>query len=173
MTVPLALPPNIEPKTFFEFVNEVTALVEIENIRIVTSTDELDDGSYLNQPRTHDPHHILDKDYFLASAVVCPRSVPDVQALVVTANKYKIPLWPTSIGRNSGYGGAAPRLRGSVVIDLGKHMRRILDVNVEGAYAVVEPGVTFSDLHEYLVEHNLRDRLWIDVSLQKTCIVLC
>ncbi|CAG7932609.1 unnamed protein product [Penicillium olsonii] len=163
MTVPLALPPRIEPKTFAEFVNEVTTLVGIENIRIVTSADELDDGSYLNQPRTHDPHHILDKDYFLASAVVCPRSVLDVQALVVSANKYKIPLWPTSIGRNSGYGGAAPRLRGSVVIDLGKHMRRILDVNVEGAYAVVEPGVTFSDLHEYLVEHNLRDRLWIDV----------
>jgi FAD/FMN-containing dehydrogenase len=38
-----------------------------------------------------------------------------------------------------------------------------LEVNVEGAYAVVEPGVTFADLHQYLVEHNLKDKLWIDV----------
>lgn len=24
-------------------------------------------------------------------------------------------------------------------------------------------GVTFQSLHEYLVEHNLRDKLWVDV----------
>lgn len=24
-------------------------------------------------------------------------------------------------------------------------------------------GVTFKDMHEYLVAHNLRDKLWIDV----------
>lgn len=165
MTTPLALPPNITPETFTDFLNEVRNVVGAGNVRIITADDELDDGSYHNQPRTHDPHHILDQDYFLASAIICPRSVPELQALVVSANKFKIPLWPTSIGRNSGYGGSAPRLRGSIVLDLGKHMNRVLDVNVDGAYAVVEPGVTFSDLHQYLVDNNLRDKLWIDVRL--------
>ncbi|RAQ81708.1 hypothetical protein COH21_012842 [Aspergillus flavus] len=80
-----------------------------------------------------------------------------------TTAHIKIPLWPTSIGRNLGYGGAAPPLSGSVVLGLGKSMRRVLEVNVDGAYAVVEPGVTFSNLYQYLVVNNLMDKLWIDV----------
>ncbi len=36
------------------------------------------------------------------------------------ANTYKIPIYPISIGRNLSYGGAAPRVPGSVVIDLGR-----------------------------------------------------
>jgi FAD/FMN-containing dehydrogenase len=42
-------------------------------------------------------------------------------------------------------------------------MNKILEVNVEGAFALVEPGVTFFDLHDYLVKNNLRDQLWVDV----------
>jgi FAD/FMN-containing dehydrogenase len=50
-----------------------------------------------------------------------------------------------------------------VAIDLGRRMNKILEVSVENAFALVEPGVTFFDLHEYLVEHNLRGKLWVDV----------
>ena len=46
---------------------------------------------------------------------------------------------------------------------MGRNMNKVLKVDVDGAYALVEPGVTFYDLHDYLVEHNLRDKLWIDV----------
>ena len=42
-------------------------------------------------------------------------------------------------------------------------MGRILEVNFEDAYAVVEPGVTFFDLHEYLQKHGLRNQVWLDV----------
>lgn len=165
MAAPIALPPNTTHETFAHFLSQVSETVGAENIKVLVSIDDLDDGSYLQQPFTHDGHHILDQDYFLASAVICPRSVPEIQALVRIANSFQIPLWPTSIGRNLGYGGAAPRLRGSVVLDLGKHMRRVLEVNVDGAYAVVEPGVTFSDLYQYLVDNNLRDKLWMDVCI--------
>ena len=72
-------------------------------------------------------------------------------------------LFLALISRSTGYGGAAPRVPGSVALDLGKNMNKILEVNVEGAFALVEPGVTFFDLHEYLVKNNLRDQLWIDV----------
>lgn len=60
-------------------------------------------------------------------------------------------------------------------------MNKILKVDVEGAYALVEPGVTFFDLRklsyplgvdvsqilmlpadQYLVVNNLRDKVWID-----------
>jgi hypothetical protein len=67
---------------------------------------------------------------------------------------------------------------------MGKNMSKILEVNVDGAYCLVEPGmhtvhrpwnspmhwtdyenagVTFLDMHEYLVKNNLRDKLWVDV----------
>jgi len=170
MPVPFALPPNTSQETFARFLAEVSQVVGDENITVVEKVEELRDGSYLDQPRTHDPHHIVDQDYFMASAVVCPRSVPDIQAIVHIANEFKIPLWPTSIGRNTGYGGAAPRLRGSVVLDLGRHLNRVLEVNVDGAYAVLEPGVTFADLYQYLVDNGLSDKLWIDVGYH--CAVL-
>ena len=38
-------------------------------------------------------------------------------------------------------GAAAPRVRGSVGLDMGRNMKKILKVDVEGAYALVEPGV--------------------------------
>jgi FAD/FMN-containing dehydrogenase len=65
--------------------------------------------------------------------------------------------------QSTGYGGAAPRVPGSIVLDMGKNMNKVLEVNVEGAYALVEPGVTYMGLHEYLVANNLRDKLWVDV----------
>ena len=42
-------------------------------------------------------------------------------------------------------------------------MNKVLDVNVDGAYCILEPGVTFIDLHNYLVKNNLREHLWVDV----------
>src|SRR6516165_9296006 len=65
-----------------------------------------------------------------------------------------------STGKNLGYGGAAPVYSGSVVLDL-KRMNRILEVNEENAYALVEPGVSYFDLYRYIQEKGLK--LWVDV----------
>lgn len=46
---------------------------------------------------------------------------------------------------------------------MGKCMNRVLEGNVDGAYALVEPGVTFASLYQYLVDHGLGDKLCIDV----------
>ncbi|CAN9271590.1 unnamed protein product [Alternaria alternata] len=159
---PLVLPPNVSSDAFNKF---LTACQDVgsDNIEVISSASQINDGNYMKPNYTHDPHHILKQDFFLASAVVAPRNVADVQTIVKAANEYHVPLWPISIGRNSGYGGAAPRVSGSIVVNMGKNMNKILEVNVEGAYALVEPGVTFHDLHTYLVENNLRDKLWLDV----------
>ncbi|KAL1616436.1 hypothetical protein SLS56_011410 [Neofusicoccum ribis] len=160
---PLALPPGISQQVFENFLSRLAQAVDSADITVVRSKDQFPDGGYLEQPSSHDAFYVREKDTFIASAFVCPRSVDEVQHVVRAAADFGIPLWPTSLGRNLGYGGAAPRVRGSVVLNLGKHMNRILEVNVEGAYALVEPGVTFEQLHQYLVDHNLRDKLWIDV----------
>ena len=101
--------------------------------------------------------HVLDREYFVSSAVITLRGVPDVQTVMRLRNEFEIPVWPFSIRLNVGYGG------GSIGLDLGRHMNEVLEVDVEGAFALVEPGVTFFDMHEYLEKHNLRDRVWLDV----------
>lgn len=93
------------------------------------------------------------------SAAVCPTSTEQVQEIMRTANRYKIPVFPISTGKNLGYGGSAPNLSGSVVLDL-KRMNRILKVDEDRAFALVEPGVSYFDLYRYIQEKGLK--LWID-----------
>src|SRR5262245_25800367 len=98
-------------------------------------------------------------DEKVASAAVAPDSAEQVVAIVKIANELRIPLYPISTGRNLGYGGAAPVLSGSVVLDL-KRMNRILEVDEGNAYALVEPGVSYFDLYRHIKERKLK--LWID-----------
>ncbi len=95
-----------------------------------------------------------------ASAAVAPYTVEEVQAVVRTANRYRIPIYPISTGKNLGYGGSAPNLSGSVVLDL-KRMNRILEISERNASVLVEPGVSYFDLYRYIQERGLK--LWIDV----------
>jgi len=95
----------------------------------------------------------------VASAAVAPDTVEQVQAIVRTANRFKIPLYPISTGKNLGYGGSAPVLSGSVVLDL-KRMNRILDVDERAATCLVEPGVSYFDLYRHIQEKGYK--LWVD-----------
>src|ERR1044071_8003375 len=95
----------------------------------------------------------------VASGAVAPASVEQVQAVVRTANQYSVPLYTISTGRNLAYGGSAPVHSGSVVLDL-KRMNKVLDVNEEQAYALVEPGVSYFDLYRRIRDRKLK--LWID-----------
>lgn len=95
----------------------------------------------------------------IASAAVAPSAVEEVQAIVRIANRYEIPLYAISTGKNLGYGGSAPAYSGSVVLDL-KRMNRILEVNDRNHYAIVEPGVSYFDLYQYIQERGLK--VWID-----------
>ena len=95
-----------------------------------------------------------------ASAAVAPTSVEQVQAIMRIANRYHIPMYPISTGRNLGYGGAAPVLSGSVVLDL-KRMNQILEVSERNACALVEPGVSYFDLYRHIRQNKLK--LWVDV----------
>jgi hypothetical protein len=76
---PLALPPKVTLADFNKFIQDITDLVGDENVDIITSKDQIDDKSYMDPTYTHDPHHVMEQDYFLASAVVAPRDVSDVQ----------------------------------------------------------------------------------------------
>jgi 4-cresol dehydrogenase (hydroxylating) len=83
------------------------------------------------------------------AAVVQPGSVEEVQRVVAIANEYNVKLYPISTGNNWGYGSANPVRDNNVIVDLSR-MNRILEVNTELAYAVIEPGVTQQQLYERL-----------------------
>ncbi|MCW2983859.1 MAG: p-cresol methylhydroxylase [Conexibacter sp.] len=89
----------------------------------------------------------------ICGAVVFPDSVEQVQAVVRIANEVGVPLWTSSQGRNNGYGGAAPIVPGSIAVSL-RRMNRVLEVNEELAYAIVEPGVRFFDLYDHLTANG-------------------
>lgn len=101
-----------------------------------------------------------DEELHAPGAAVAPGSVEETRAVVRLANEHRIPLWPVSRGKNLGYGAAAPRVAGTVVLDMGR-MRRILEVSPELAYCVVEPGVSFFDLYEHLQANEIP--LWMSV----------
>lgn len=93
------------------------------------------------------------------SAFVYPADVEQVRKIVEIASRHHIPLWPCGKGKNWGYGSATPAREGAVVVVL-ERMNRILEVNETMAYAVVEPGVTYRQLHAHLKERGIK--LWLD-----------
>jgi 4-cresol dehydrogenase (hydroxylating) len=96
------------------------------------------------------------------AGVVYPGSTAEVRAIVRAANKYRVPLYPISTGNNIGLGSRSASAAGQVVVDLGRRMDRILDIDEKLAFAVVEPGVSYQTLYDELVRRG--NRLMLDVT---------
>ncbi|CAG8942844.1 unnamed protein product [Penicillium salamii] len=94
------------------------------------------------------------------SGAVRPSTVEEVQDVVKIANKHQVCLWTVSRGKNLGYGGSSSVAQGCVILDLHR-MNKIVEVNEEYGYAIVEPGVSFFDLYEEIQRRGLH--LWPSV----------
>lgn len=130
---------RVDENAVREAVAALTAALGDENV--ITSAGELLDY--------RDPYDYQGSDEHTGAAVVTPGSVADVQEIVRIANAFRVPLWTFGQGRNYAYGGPAPRVKGSIQVSFRK-MNRVLEVDDELAYAVVEPGVRFYDLYDHL-----------------------
>lgn len=148
------LPPNLSYAQFRNALRELASIVGESNV--ISSDNELNDYA---DPFGPGPQSGPRAQRFSASAAILPASVDDIREILRVARRYHLPLWPVSTGRNFAYGGAAPRLSGSIVVDL-RRMNRVLEVNETLACALVEPGVTYFDLYQYLRERGIK--LWID-----------
>jgi 4-cresol dehydrogenase (hydroxylating) len=148
----VVLPPNVSRRSFTAALRGFAAAVGDDWL----FTDAADVALYRDaySPFRDEP------DERVASAAVAPANVAEVQAVLRVANEHGIPLYPISTGRNLAYGGAAPVLSGSVVLDL-KRMNRVLEVSEDNAYALVEPGVSYFDLYRYIQDRGLK--LMLDV----------
>lgn len=94
-------------------------------------------------------------------AIVRPNSTTEVAHISRIAMECGIPLHPISCGKNWGYGDACAPGDGWAIVDLGR-MDRIIEVNNELAYAVIEPGVSQGKMYEYLRERH--PSLMLDVT---------
>jgi 4-cresol dehydrogenase (hydroxylating) len=101
-----------------------------------------------------DAYWIPGDETYAASAVVQPATTDEVQAIMRIVNRHGVPVWPHSQGRNLGHGGPSPRVRGSIQLGF-QRMNRVLEINDELAYAVVEPGVTWQDLYDEVAARGL------------------
>ena len=147
----MRVPPGVSSSDFAAALSEFQRTVG--EPWVFTSDSDLDLYRDAYSPFLNEPEERI------ASAAVAPSSTEEVQQIVRTANRYRIPLYPISTGKNLGYGGSAPAYSGSVVLDL-KRMNRILEVNEANAFALVEPGVSYFDLYRYIQEKKLK--VWID-----------
>ncbi len=88
--------------------------------------------------------------------VVMPSTVEEVREIVLAANETLTPLVPFVSGQNVG-GLTIPQVEGAVIVDL-KRMNRIIEVDEEAMYVLLEPGVTFGHLRKFLDDNhpNLR-----------------
>jgi len=86
------------------------------------------------------------------TAVVFPRSTDDVVRIVEACRRFGTPFVPRGAG--TGLSGGATANEGAVVVECSR-MNRILELNAEDRYAVVEPGVVNADLSKAALPSGL------------------
>lgn len=117
---------------------------------IVGSENVLVDAEKM-QPYAHD--EVTDPAYHhMPEAVVFAETTEQVAAVVTLANEYKFPVVPRGAG--TGLACGAVTTYGGIVLSLEK-MNKILEINEEALYVVVEPGVRTSELQKAVEEKGL------------------
>jgi 4-cresol dehydrogenase (hydroxylating) len=137
---------NGKPSTFDQAVVEMRAAVGSDHVLLESEALARHSCDTIPWQRT-------------CSAVVYPSSREEVCALVKIAARHRLRVWTFSKGKNWGYGATMAAQDGAVILIL-ERMNRILEVNEELAYAVIEPGVTYKQLADHLRSRGIK--LWAD-----------
>jgi hypothetical protein len=85
--------------------------------------------------------------------VVFPESVDEIQQTVRLANETSTPVIPYSSGLNL-HGAALPD-HGGIILNLSR-MNNILEIDKNNWFVVVEPGVTYQQLQQVLMQNGFR-----------------
>jgi glycolate oxidase len=89
---------------------------------------------------------------FMPDAVVIPQNTEQVVQVMKYASANKIPI--VSRGAGSGYTGGSLPVKGGIVVSF-EQMNKILSVNKEKMYAVVEPGVVTQNFFDEMEKLGL------------------
>jgi 4-cresol dehydrogenase (hydroxylating) flavoprotein subunit len=106
----------------------------------------------------------------IVTTVLKPENKEDVALIVAIANEYKIPLFPFSTGKNWGQGSRLPIGETQVLVDLSA-MNKIIAINENYRYAIIEAGVTQKQLSDALLARKSKYMLPVTGSGNDTSIV--
>ena len=84
-------------------------------------------------------------------AVALPETEADVAELVRFAAAHRVPLVPRAAGTSL----AGQVVGGGIVVDAGRHLNRIVSLDVANAKVRVQPGVVRNELNRFLAPHGL------------------
>lgn len=118
-----------------EVINALKEAVGAENVKVDAETLE----RYKTDEET-DPHY-----HHLPEVVVLPGCTEEVAAVMKIANKYLVPVTPRSAGTSVSC-GAVP-VHGGIVILL-ERMDKIIELNEDAMYMIVEGGARTSEIQE-------------------------
>jgi FAD/FMN-containing dehydrogenase/Fe-S oxidoreductase len=101
----------------------------------------------------------------LPAGVVVPKTVDEAERALIIAREEKVPV----TARGGGTSQCGQTINTGLVVDCSRHLTKILDLDVAGRRAVVEPGIVLDELNRQLRPHGL----WypIDVSTASRCTI--
>ncbi len=88
----------------------------------------------------------------LPLAVTRPKSREDIQKILAFARENGTSVIP----RGGGTSLAGQVVGPGIVVDVSKYMNKILELNVDERYVIVEPGVVLAELNQALAQHGLQ-----------------
>lgn len=84
-------------------------------------------------------------------AIVCPRDRDTALAAIRLCAREKLPL----LARGGGTSLTGQSIGTGVIIDLSRHLNRMLELNLEEGWVRVEPGMVCSELNALLKQHGV------------------
>jgi D-lactate dehydrogenase (cytochrome) len=125
------------------------------NTEIINDLFAIVGESYVSMKDTDLDQHARDQSFHPAhrpAAVVWPKSVEEISALLMIANDHRIPVTPWGAG-TSLEGNPIP-VQGGIVVDL-MRMDKILEVDMDDSLVVVQAGARYQDMNAALGRKGL------------------
>lgn len=116
---------------------------ELKSEKNFTGEIALDDGERLIQSTDNSIYQVIPK------AVVYPKTTEDVSVMMKIMSKPEYDSVRIS-PRGAGTGTNGQALNDCIIVDTSKYMKKILEVNLNEGYAVVQPGVVLDQFNEVL-----------------------
>jgi len=84
-------------------------------------------------------------------AVIRPKNRNDIEKIIRFAREHKIPIIPRAAGTSL----AGQVVGKGMIVDISRHLNKILEINAEERWVRVEPGVVLDELNEVLKPYGL------------------
>ncbi|ASJ70978.1 FAD-binding and (Fe-S)-binding domain-containing protein [Granulosicoccus antarcticus] len=87
----------------------------------------------------------------MPAAVAIPRDVEDIRTALALAREFEVPMTP----RGGGTSQCGQTVNRGLILDNSRHLNGLLELDVEAARCVVQPGIVLDELNRLLKPHGL------------------